>query len=226
MKYIFLTLISLISLSSFAQEASKYEQAMGKALATLQNAKDAKGFLVAANTFERIEKNEPNEWQPTYYAAYAKTMSVFTAKNAKNITELLKPSMDKLDKMVSELEAKDDSNPKVLSEMHTLLSMMYNAKIMENVMVLGPKYGPVGAEHLNKALKFNPNNPRTHLLQAQNLFYTPEAFGGDKQAAKTKCEEALQLFESQAGGSENLMPSWGLFQANQLIDFISQATAK
>lgn len=223
MKYIILTLISLISISSFAQEASKYEQAMAKAIATLQHSKDAKAFLASANTFERIEKNEPNEWQPTYYAAYAKTMSVFSSQNAKGIDELLKPSMDKLNKLAESLAGKNETNPNVLSEIHTLISMMYNARIMEDVMSRGPKYSGIAREHLAKALKYNANNPRTHLLQAQNLFYTPEAFGGDKQAAKAKCEKTLQLFESQAGGSEKLMPSWGLNQANQLLGYIAQA---
>jgi hypothetical protein len=223
MKYIILTIISLISISTFAQEASKYEEAMAKTLATLQNAKDANSFLEVANAFERIEKNEPKEWQPIYYAAYAKTMSAFSTSGAKNVDELLTPSMDKLSKIAEEMAGKDETNPNALSEIHTLISMMYNARIMEDVMSRGPKYGALAGDHLTKALAYNASNPRTHLLLAQNLFYTPEAFGGDKQAAKAKCEEALKLFESQAGGSEKLMPSWGLLQANQLIEYISKA---
>ena len=60
------------------------------------------------------------------------------------------------------------------------------------------------------AQKLNPENPRAKMLEAQGIFYTPEAFGGGKQKALPLIKEALAKFDAFKPSSD-IMPNWGLF---------------
>ena len=69
-------------------------------------------------------------------------------------------------------------------------------------------YGAQVNAALEKAKKMDPTNPRPVLLEAENKFYTPEAFGGGQTAAKVSFDTASKLFENFK--PENaLSPVWG-----------------
>lgn len=221
-QFVILAFLGLLCFNSFGQDASKYQEAMGKALKQVLDGKNSDDFQQAANSFDRIAQNEPKQWLPLYYKAYAQTMQAFTTKDKKSVDDILQPTLTQIEGLIDRVDLEKD--PIQLSEVHTLIAMMYNAMISADVMTRGPKFGPLAFKHLEQAEALNPENPRVQLLKAQNLFYTPEAFGGDKQAAQEKVERALQLFEVESqSGEASLMPSWGFDQAQQLLDYIQKA---
>jgi hypothetical protein len=208
-------LILFLFFGAFAQDKSKFQNAMAGTLKKMEQAKSADAYAAAANQFTRIAANEKNEWTPHYYATFIKTFRAFEAKDkaaaAGELAELT-PSVEGLLEMESVIK-----DPAAQSEVHTLLAMMYSARMMENPMALGAKFSPLNAQHLEKAMTLNQNNPRPYILKAQTLFYTPEAFGGDKVKAKELSEKALALFAQEARAeNNNFMPRWGKDQAENL----------
>lgn len=224
MKQLFILISALfISNGLWAQEQTNFEKHMSRALTNLGKAKTAEEYQNISNTFQRIAENEPDRWEPAYYQAFAKTLQAFTTKDKVNVSAELESITDQLKQTLEmPVVSKDNS---IQSEIHVLIAMMYSARISANPMVLGPQLGATNAEHLGKAEGFNSSNPRVYLLQAQNLFYTPEAFGGDKVKAKLLAEKAFKIFNTiEADGKEDnvnsLMPNWGKGQVVSLIKSI------
>ena len=217
MKQLFTSLaILFITCSALAQEKSKFQSAMEGSLQKMEKAKTPEEYQSVANTLARIAENEKTEWAPMYYATFIRTFQAFEAKDkaaAANQLELLTPELEKL--MTVETVVENDA---IKSEIHTLLAMMYSARMMENPMALGAKFGPINSKHLLDAIALNEANPRAYLLLAQSLFYTPEEFGGDKAKAKELATKAHQLFVQEAElENNNYMPRWGSEQAEGLL---------
>ncbi len=206
----------ILSSALFAQEKTKFQQAMGSTLGKMATAKTADEYQAIANTLARIADNEKEEWAPVYYNAFITTFRSFETEN-KVAAAALVAKADPLVLSTLELETvKADKN--IQSEIHTLLAMMYNARMMENPMVLGAKFMPLSAQALGTAAGLNADNPRVWLLKGQNLFYTPEAFGGDKVKAKELLQKALLLFEKEEKQeAQNFMPRWGKGQAESIL---------
>ena len=74
---------------------------------------------------------------------------------------------------------------------------------------------PQSAALTEKAIALNPENPRAHLMKGQQLFYTPEAFGGGKAKAKPVLMVAAEKFDNfKAVG---LAPNWGKGRCQGLL---------
>ncbi len=58
-------------------------------------------------------------------------------------------------------------------------------------MFLGAKSGSL----IDEALEGNPNSAIVRKLHANYLYFTPEAFGGDKELAVSEYKKAIELFE-------------------------------
>lgn len=241
MKQIIL-LLSVVFFSSnlFAQDANaKYEKAMNKAFAMMKKigapktdkkseeeiTEEEENFQknpydVVANQFERIASKEKEKWQPVYYTAFVRTLAAFQAKeNKEEATERLADLEQVLNKTLVSDSVKEDKIAQ--SELFALMGMMYSARISANPMVMGMKLGAVYDKTLKTAVFLNPKNPRAYLLQAQKLFYTPEAFGGNKKKAKILAKKALNLFQAEAKTTrENFAPRWGRGQAEGLVKSI------
>ena len=129
--------------------------------------------------------------------------------------ELMTPRLEAL------LELESIKEDKIVhSEINTLMAMSYSAQMMSNPMVLAAKLGPLNDMHLNKATALNSENPRAWLLTAQTLFYTPEAYGGDKAKAKMLAEKAKALFDQEEKDEtrNDLLPKWGKEQLDRIIN--------
>ena len=86
--------------------------------------------------------------------------------------------------------------------------MLASLKMMGNAMVRFQEYGAKATVALETAKKLNPENPRVYLEEGQDLFYTPEQFGGDKQEAKKRFETAISKFGIFKPES-SIHPNWG-----------------
>ena len=72
---------------------------------------------------------------------------------------------------------------------------------------------------LAEAKKLDPENPRITIMEAEDLYFTPEQFGGSKAKGIELFKKALEQFKTYKLKS-SLDPNWGQGEANY---FISQA---
>jgi hypothetical protein len=182
-----------------AQDA-KYLAAMQTSLQQFGGAKTSADYLVSANKFEQIGTSAKTEWLPYYYAA----LSQLT-----NNTLLTKPEEKDavLTKALALIEKAEALNP-AESEIFALKGYIALMQIYVDPMSRMQNGAGNAMALLGKAKALNPVNPRPYHFIAQNTFYTPEAFGGGKNAAKPKLEEAAAKFEAFKT-TNPMMPNWG-----------------
>lgn len=214
MKRIMLSLaIAVVCLAANAQ-SERYKAAMEKLVPAIDTTRSIAGLTELANSFERIAEAEKTQWLPYYYAALANVNSanvLFTTGQ----TEQIDPLTDKAVPLLAKAEELQKDN----SEIFCLKKMWNTAKMMADPQNRYMTYGPAAAEALAKAKQLNPENPRVYLLEGQDLFFTPEQFGGDKQEAKKRFEESLKKFESYKP-ADSISPNWGKGQAGYFLSQI------
>jgi hypothetical protein len=211
MKRIILSAIIALSFIAVNAQSERYKATMEKLVATLDTTKTLTGYTELANSFQRVADAEKTQWLPYYYAALAN----INAANTLFITgqtDQIDPIVDKAAPLLAKAEELQKDN----SEIFVLKKMYNTAKMMADPQNRYMELGPVAAEALATAKKLDPENPRVYLLEGQDLFFTPEQFGGDKQEAKKKFEEALKKFETFKP-ADGIAPNWGKMQANYFI---------
>lgn len=194
--------------TGIAQAQTNYQKGMSKGMEMLKAAKTFEEFVDVSNHLERISNAEKGNWIPTYWNAYSTMLAGMNAKKESQQDEMY-------DKALAMLETiSDDQADK--SEMLTLKAYLKLMKISISPMTRAPQGTPAAMEILGQAQKINPNNPRPLLVHGQNTFYTPEFFGGGKEAAKPLLTKAKELY-SKEEPSENFMPRWGKPRVEYLL---------
>ena len=169
------------------------------------NLKTVEDLKVITAAVERIALSNSAEWLPSYHAAYFNSQLLWRfGKEACNTC------LDQMDKFLTTAE-KANNNSEVLA----LRANYYQAKLQDSPM-MAPFYGPKAGNILKVALNEDPNNPRANLLMGQNLFYTPEMFGGGLEKAKPYLEKARELFAEAAATTPSIQPSWGKYMSDQM----------
>ena len=82
------------------------------------------------------------------------------------------------------------------AEVHCMLGSTYALKIgmsPSKTLFLGPK----SAEHIEKAVKLDPNCAEAWVEMGNFRFHSPRLFGGNKKEAKAAFEKAARLFEKR-----------------------------
>jgi len=206
-KNLFICLLVLTATTASADEG-KFVPAMKKGLELLSTAKSPDQFQLAANHFGRIASAETKEWLPLYYAAYSNL-------NA-GLTETDKTKQDELyDRALSQLkgaEAISKENSEILAMQGYVVLM----KLAVDPMVRGMSMMPEGMALLDKAKKVDPKNPRVYLIEGQFKFYTPEAYGGGKAAARPILQTGKEKYAAETPASE-IAPQWGKQRLEQLL---------
>ncbi|WP_313717276.1 hypothetical protein, partial [Kaistella carnis] len=171
MKKLFLSTLLVIAVSTYAQ--SNYEKAVTDKISKMEQAKTSEDFTAVSNDFARIGDKEKTQWLPYYYAAQASIEKGRTLMRTGKLTELdaiAAEAQNNLDK-ASDL-SKDNA------EIFILQKMIHNLKMMVDPQSRFMSEGMLGADALAKAEKLDPENPRISLLKAEDIYYTPEQFGG------------------------------------------------
>ncbi|HEX2848888.1 MAG TPA: hypothetical protein VHN59_20240 [Chitinophagaceae bacterium] len=213
MKRIVLSLaVAVVCLAANAQ-SERYKAAMEKLVPAVDTTRSITGLTELANSFQRIAEAEKTQWLPYYYAALINVNSA-NMLFANGQTDQIDLLTDKAAPLLAKAEELQKDN----SEIFCLKKMLNTAKMMADPQNRYMTYGPAAAEALAKAKQLNPENPRVYLLEGQDLFFTPEQFGGDKQEAKKRFEEASKKFESYKP-EDSISPNWG---RGQLSYFLSQ----
>jgi hypothetical protein len=200
--------ICLVLSFGITSAQSNYEKGMAKGMEMLKASKTAEEFVSVANHFERIANVEKNEWLPLYWNAYA---YLFAGMNAKKDSE----QDGYYDKALSVLESINNANMD-RSEYLTLKGYIKLMKISVSPMTRAPLGTGDAMGNLTEAQKVNPKNPRPVYVMGQNTFYTPEFFGGGKEAAKPLLTNAVNLYAAETA-STDYMPRWGKGRAEYLL---------
>ena len=205
--------ITFTTTYSFAQTA--YEKAMLAKVQTIEMPKaNLDDYTAQANDFARIGDKEKTLWQPYYYAAFSiikKGRTLMQQNQLSQLDDVAKEAQNYIDKA----EPLSPNN----AEIFLLKKMNHGLKMMVNPMERWQTEGQAAQVALNKAKKLDPENPRISILEAEDLYYTPEQFGGSKSKGIELFKKALEQFKTYKIKS-SVDPNWGQGEANY---FISQA---
>ena len=205
--------ITFTTTYSFAQTA--YEKAMLPKVQTIEMPKaNLDDYTAQAKDFARIGDKEKTLWQPYYYAALSiikKGRELMQKNQVAQLDDVAKEAQNYIDKA----EALSPNN----AEIFLLKKMNHGLKMMVNPMERWQTEGQAAQVALNEAKKLDPENPRISILEAEDLYYTPEQFGGSKSKGIELFKKALEQFKTYKIKS-SVDPNWGQGEANY---FISQA---
>lgn len=205
----------LMSLVAFAQ--TNYEKIMKEKIAKIETCKSTEDFQVLANDFQRIAEKEKGKWQPNYYTAFSYIQKGrILMREGK--TEALDEVVDQAQKYIDEAGRLAENN----SEIHLLQKMAYSLKMMVNPQERYMTFGAKATEELNTAEKLDPNNPRVTLIKAEDVYFTPEQYGGSKIKGIEIFKEALGKFGSFKPKTD-IDPNWGKGEAEY---FLNQPSGK
>ncbi len=199
-------------------QSDRYTKAMEAKVEAMDTARGLPGWQSMANSFERIAETEKNQWLPYYYAALSNVMTGYMMQQPGQPAAVASTQIDMLADKAELLISKAEELEKDNSEIFCVKKMIATLRMGVDPMTRWQTYGPKAAEALAKAKGLDPSNPRVYLLEGQDMFYTPEQFGGSKVKAKQLFEESQQKFESQKPKS-SIHPRWG---ADQVKYFQSQ----
>ncbi|MBU0696124.1 MAG: hypothetical protein KKE39_06310 [Bacteroidetes bacterium] len=200
LKTTIITLIVILFASVTNAQDAKYVAAMKNALQSFNDAKTGADYVAASNQFERIGGIAKTEWLPYYYAAYSQLINNTTLQDPNEKDAVLDKAL--------ELVGKAEILKPAEGEIWALKGYISFMKIYVNPMARMQNGMGEAMGYLEKAKALNPENPRPYFVIAQNTFYTPEAFGGGKDAAKPLLTEAAKKFEAFKPTNE-MMPDWG-----------------
>jgi tetratricopeptide (TPR) repeat protein len=182
-----------------AQDA-KYMAAMQTSLQQFGAAKTSADYVASANKFEQIGTLAKTEWLPYYYAALSQLIN----NNMLSKPEEKDAVLTKAQELIEKAEAINPAE----SEIFALKGYIAFMQIYVDPMTRMQSEAANAIRLLQKAKTLNPENPRPYYIIAQNQFYTPEAYGGGKNAAKPALQKAAAKFEAFKL-SNPLMPNWG-----------------
>ena len=209
---IFITLL-ILGTSTFAQE-DKYTEIMKENLLLMDSAKDSNDWLQIANTMERIAETENSKWLPSYYASLSFMLTGIMSEKKKDQEEYYEKALNHI--LKCETIVGIDS-----SEALVLKAQIWQMQISLKPMKLGRTLGPQAEIAIKEAMRIDPENPRAYLLRGQTLYYTPEAFGGDKVKACEDFNSAKERFEAFEPETE-ISPKWGLDINNDMLEFCEE----
>ena len=209
MKKLFLSTLLFIAVSTYAQ--TNFEKAVTDKISKMEQAKTPEDFTAVSNDFARIGDKEKTQWLPYYYAAQAsieKGRNLMRTGKLTELDEIAAEAQTNLDK-ASDL-SKDNA------EIFILQKMIHNLKMMVDPQSRFMSEGMLGADALAKAEKLDPENPRISLLKAEDIYYTPEQFGGSKSKGLEMFQKSLDQFKVYQPKT-TLDPNWGKGEAEYFL---------
>jgi hypothetical protein len=211
MKKLFLSAVIICLASITFAQSDKYINVMKVNIAQLDSVMAKGNAVELANNFERIGNAEKTQWLPFYYAGYCTVMNAYNEKDVDKKDAIA-------DKAQQFINKADSIFGKENSETDVIKSMIATAHMTVDPQSRYMTYGPQIAEYLEKSKRLDSTNPRPVLIQAENTFYTPEQFGGGKDAAKSFFDRAKTLDDNFKPETE-ISPNWG---KNAINYFLSQ----
>ncbi|RYY57025.1 MAG: hypothetical protein EOO09_04320 [Chitinophagaceae bacterium] len=197
---------SLIFLSVFSQD--KYTAAIHKGIGLMDSASTPARYLETANYFERIANAEQSQWLAQYYTGLALIFVAYDESKDADTRDLTYDKAMAFAEKAGKLKP-DNSDVTALKGYITFMKMAVSPQARAMSMI------PASNALIEKAIALDPENPRARLLKGQNLFYTPEAFGG----GKSKAAEVLKIAEEKFAAQKpaGIEPAWGERRCKSLL---------
>jgi len=208
-KYIVSAALSCVSVITFAQ--ANYEKIMTEKIAKIETCKSAEDFQNLANDFQRIGDKEKGKWLPNYYTAFS-----YIQKGRVLMRESKMESLDEVADQAQKYVDAAESTEKNNSEIHLLQKMVFSLKMMVNPQQRYMTYGMQAAEELKKAENFDASNPRVALIKAEDVYFTPEQYGGSKTKGLELFKVSLEKFNAYKPKTA-LDPNWGKSEAEYFL---------
>lgn len=209
-KYLLSFALACMSLIAFAQTA--YEKSMTEKISKLEACKSPEEFQTLANDFDRIGKKETTQWLPSYYAAFAYIQ--------KGRIQMREGKMQDLDMVAGQadkyLDSAESTGQKDNAEIHLLRKMGYSLRMMVNPQQRYMTDGAKASEEMSIADKLDPSNPRVALIKAEDIYFTPEQYGGSKTKGLEMFKTALDKFNAYKPKT-SLDPNWGKAEAEYFL---------
>lgn len=209
-KYLLSFALALVSLTAFAQ--TDYEKIMKDKIAKIETCKTPEDFQALANDFQRIGSKESSQWLPPYYAALAQIQKGRVMMRNGNMQDLdgVAAQAEKYLGTAQSLAGADNAEIRLLKKMAYSLRMMVSPQ--QRYMTDGAR----AAEELNIAEKLDPANPRIALIKAEDIYFTPEQYGGSKTKGLEMFKDAVAKFNAYKPKTV-LDPNWGRGEAEYFI---------
>lgn len=102
------------------------------------------------------------------------------------------------------------------AEVLILQKMIHGLKMMVDPQSRFVSEGMLGADALSKAEKIDPENPRITMLRAEDIYYTPEQFGGSKAKGLELFQKARKQFAVYQPKT-TLYPNWGIGEVEYFL---------
>lgn len=198
----------LFSLVTFAQ--TTYEKVMKEKISKIEACKTPEDFQVLANDFQRVADKEKGKWQPHYYAAFSYIQKGKVLMREGKMQDL-DAVADEAQKHLNEALAVDKN-----AEVLLLQKMIYSMKMMVNPMERFMTFGAKATEQLVAAEKLDSSNPRIALIKAEDIYFTPEQYGGSKTKGIELFKQALEKYNSYKPKTD-LDPNWGKSEAEYFV---------
>lgn len=209
-KYFLSFALALVSLTAFAQ--TDYEKIMKDKIAKIETCKTPEDFQALANDFQRIGSKESSQWLPPYYAALAQIQKGRVMMRNGNMQDLdgVAAQAEKYLGTAQSLAGADNAEIRLLKKMAYSLRMMVSPQ--QRYMTDGAR----AAEELNIAEKLDPANPRIALIKAEDIYFTPEQYGGSKTKGLEMFKDAVAKFNAYKPKTV-LDPNWGRGEAEYFL---------
>ena len=194
-------MLLLATASIFAQ--TTFDKVMTEKIAKIDHSKTPEDFTALSNDFTRIGDKEKTQWLPYYYAAHT------SIEKGRNL--MMTGKMDQLDAIATEAQTALDKAAEISkdnAEILILQKMIHGLKMMVDPQARFMSEGMLGADALSKAAKLDPENPRITLLKAEDVYYTPEQYGGSKAKGLELFQKAKDQFVAYQPKTA-LHPNWG-----------------
>ena len=194
-------MLLLATASIFAQ--TTFDKIMTEKIAKIDHSKTPEDFTALSNDFTRIGDKEKTQWLPYYYAAHT------SIEKGRNL--MMTGKMDQLDAIATEAQTALDKAAEISkdnAEILILQKMIHGLKMMVDPQARFMSEGMLGADALSKATKLDPENPRITLLKAEDVYYTPEQYGGSKAKGLELFQKAKDQFVAYQPKTA-LHPNWG-----------------
>lgn len=207
MKKLFLALALAVAAQSAAHAQAPaaapagYTELLGQTIDGTLRTGDPAVLAEQAARLERAAAMNPTDWLPRYYQAYALILQA----------RLGKTDLAGKDQLLDRAEAALTQAQQLKGDASELAALQaFNCQIR---LSLDPRqryeqYGAQVRQYTDLAKTLNPANPRAYMVEANQVFYTPEMLGGGPAKARPLFETAKAKFAAFRPASP-LLPSWG-----------------
>lgn len=209
MKKILLS-FAIIASSTFAFAQADFNKAMADEIQKLNRTEQADDLGAIAYQFDRLGVQQ-DSWLTYYYASYAYVKQGKAMLQANKIAEVdqIAAVAEKYAMVAQEKKGKS-------AEIFILFKMIHNLRMMVNPEQRFASESALGKKYLEQAKILDPKNPRIAIVNAEEMYYTPEKLGGSKEKGLKMFQTALDLFKTYKPAS-SLDPNWGKEEATYLI---------